>query len=63
MTKRQRMNWKNIRVYNNSQNNAFEELVCQLARQEKTGGYKRFVKNGTPDGVWNVFGNLKMDKK
>ena len=21
------MNWKNIRVYNNSQNNAFEELV------------------------------------
>lgn len=39
------MNWKNIRVYNNSQNNAFEELVCQLARQEKTSGYKRFVRN------------------
>ena len=44
------MNWKNIRVYNNSQNNAFEELVCQLARQEKTSVYKRFVRNGTPDG-------------
>lgn len=28
------MNWKNIRVYNNSQNNAFEELVCQLTREE-----------------------------
>lgn len=34
------MNWKNIRVYNNSQNNAFEELVCQLARQEKTSESK-----------------------
>lgn len=29
------MNWKNIRVYDNSQNNAFEELVCQLARQKR----------------------------
>ena len=24
------MNWKNIRVYNNSQNNAFEELTGEL---------------------------------
>lgn len=44
------MNWRNIRVYNNSQNNAFEELVCQLARQEMGKGYKTFIRNGTPDG-------------
>lgn len=49
------MNWKNIRVYNNSQNNAFEELVRQLARQEKSSGYKRFVRNGTPDGGCGMF--------
>lgn len=33
------MNWRNIRVYNNLQNNAFEELVCQLARQEKSSAH------------------------
>ena len=53
------MNWKNIRVYNNSQNNAFEELVCQLARQEKISGYKRFVRNGTPDGGVECFWELE----
>lgn len=57
------MNWKNIRVYNNSQNNAFEELVCQLARQEKTSGYKRFVRNGTPDGGVECFWELEDGQK
>ena len=57
------MNWKNIRVYNNSQNNAFEELVCQLARQEKTSGYKRFVRNGTPDGGVECFWELEDGRK
>lgn len=57
------MNWKNIRVYNNSQNSAFEELVCQLARQEKTGGYKRFVRNGTPDGGVECFWELEDGRK
>lgn len=27
--------WNNIRSLKNSQNNAFEELVCQLAREEE----------------------------
>ena len=57
------MNWKNIRVYNNSQNNAFEELVCQLARQEKISGYKRFVRNGTPDGGVECFWELEDGQK
>lgn len=57
------MNWRNIRVYNNSQNNAFEELVCQLARQEKGNGYKRFIRNGTPDGGVECFWQLENGKE
>jgi len=29
------LNWQNIRSYSGSQNNAFEELICQLARDEE----------------------------
>ena len=57
------MNWRNIRVYNNSQNNAFEELVCQLARQEKSNGYKKFIRNGTPDGGVECFWQLENGKE
>ena len=28
------LRWEDIKTFNNSQNNAFEELVCQLAREE-----------------------------
>lgn len=42
--------WLNIRSYNNSQNNAFEELVCQLAREEEITDRKSFLRIGTPDG-------------
>ncbi len=54
------MNWRNIRVYNSSQNNAFEELVCQLARQEKSKSYKKFIRNGTPDGGVECFWQLDI---
>jgi len=57
------MDWKNIRIYNNSQNNAFEELVCQLVRQEKISGCKRFVRNGTPDGGVECFWELENGQK
>lgn len=57
------MNWRNIRVYNNSQNNAFEELVCQLARQEKNNDFKRFIRNGTPDGGVECFWELQNGQK
>lgn len=43
-------NWQNIRSYNNSQNNAFEELVCQLAREEDIPNKKSFIRIGAPDG-------------
>lgn len=42
--------WTNIRSYNNSQNNAFEELVCQLANEEPIEGKKSFTRVGAPDG-------------
>lgn len=43
------IDWRQIQPFNGSQNNAFEELVCQLAREEfdKEG---KFIRFGTPDG-------------
>jgi hypothetical protein len=42
--------WQNIRPFNNSQNNAFEELVCQLAREEPIADKKEFYRIAAPDG-------------
>lgn len=44
------LNWRNIRSHNGSQQNAFEELVCQLANEENISGKKNFIRKGTPDG-------------
>ncbi len=44
------LNWKNLRPYNGSQQNAFEELCCQLARYEQMPQGSKFVRKGTPDG-------------
>lgn len=44
------INWHLIRSHNNSQNNGFEELVCQLAREEEIPNRKSFIRLGTPDG-------------
>ena len=49
------LNWRNIRVHNNSQNSAFEELVCQFARRESPNNNKRFTRLGTPDGGVECF--------
>ncbi|MCX8749482.1 hypothetical protein J3U75_08860 [Snodgrassella sp. B3088] len=43
------IDWHQIRPFNGSQNNAFEELVCQLAREE-FGNEGEFTRFGTPDG-------------
>ena len=42
--------WTNIISLDNSQNNAFEELVCQLAKSEPFEDKKGFIKVGNPDG-------------
>jgi len=43
-------NWTNIISLNNSQNDAFEELLCQLAKKEPIENKKEFIKVGNPDG-------------
>jgi hypothetical protein len=43
------INWHNIRPLENSQNDGFEELVCQLARNENITNKKKFIRKGKPD--------------
>ncbi|MDD5359344.1 MAG: hypothetical protein PHI02_03660 [Sulfurovaceae bacterium] len=42
--------WTNIISLNSLQNNAFEELVCQLAKKENIPNKKEYIKVGNPDG-------------
>ena len=44
------LRWQDIKSFNNSQNNAFEELVCQLAREEDIENKKEFYRVAAPDG-------------
>ncbi len=50
--------WRNLRSWNNSQNNAFEELCCQLAAYENVPAESTFIRNGTPDGGVECFWKL-----
>lgn len=43
------INWSNIRSLDNSQNEGFEELVCQLARNEEIPNKNKFLRKGKPD--------------
>ena len=52
-------NWHNIRTYNNSQNNAFEELVCQLAREEEIPNKSSFYRIAPPDGGVEAYALLQ----
>ncbi|MBY0482085.1 MAG: hypothetical protein K2Q21_12065 [Chitinophagaceae bacterium] len=42
--------WHKIISFNGSQANAFEELVCQIAMEEKSDECEHFERVGTPDG-------------
>ena len=53
------INWNNIRAIE-GQREGFEELVCQLAGQEKITGQNSFVRVGTPDGGKECFWELKI---
>jgi hypothetical protein len=44
------LRWLEIKSFNNSQNNAFEELVCQLARDEDIAQKNKFYRIAAPDG-------------
>ncbi len=47
--------WTNIRTLNGSQDEAFEELVCQLARKEFEGMYVDFIRKGKQDAGVECF--------
>lgn len=52
-------NWMNIISVNNSQNNAFEELLCQLAKKEPFENKRNYTKVGNPDGGVECFITLE----
>ena len=56
------INWNNIRLINHSQEDGFEELVCQIARKEKPEDGKRFVQLGIKDGGLECFWELNNGK-
>lgn len=54
------MNWQTIKSLRGSQNNAFEELVCQVAREEPLDGQIIFTRVAAPDAgveAYCVFDN------
>jgi hypothetical protein len=44
------IDWLKLRSFNGDVKNAFEELVCQLARAEDVENKKKFVRVAAPDG-------------
>jgi hypothetical protein len=52
------INWQSLRPWNGSQQTAFEELCCQLARTEQTPAGSLFVRKGTPDAGVECFWKL-----
>lgn len=56
------INWSNIRIIDHTQEDGFEELVCQIARKEKPKDGKRFVQLGMKDGGLECFWELNNDK-
>lgn len=57
------INWRTIRIHNQSQNNAFEELVCQFARHNPPNDSKDFNRLGTPDGGVECYWKLNNGKE
>ncbi len=49
------VDWPNIRVWNGSQQGAFEELCCQLASDEPPGLLGSFVRRAPPDAGIECF--------
>jgi hypothetical protein len=52
------INWSNLRVWNGSQENGFEELCCQLAAAESVPTGSRFFRKGRPDAGVECFWRL-----
>jgi hypothetical protein len=52
------VSWSSLRSLNGSQHSAFEELVCQLARQERAPEGSQFRRLGAPDGGVEAYWEL-----
>lgn len=52
------INWQNLRPWNGSQNTAFEELCCQIARYEQVPSGSAFIRKGAPDAGVECFWKL-----
>jgi hypothetical protein len=52
------INWNNLRPWNGSQENSFEELCCQLAALEAVPAGSQFFRKGTPDAGVECFWRL-----
>ncbi|MDT3408421.1 UNVERIFIED_CONTAM: hypothetical protein QE387_002738 [Pseudacidovorax intermedius] len=59
----QNLDWNNIRSLNNSQKDGFEELVCQLAKNDNIDNAKSFVRKGSPDAGVECFWILNDDRE
>ncbi|AQW95017.1 hypothetical protein CMT56_14415 [Elizabethkingia anophelis] len=59
----QNLNWNSIRPINNSQKEGFEELVCQLAKNDIIENSKSFIRKGSPDAGVECFWILNDDKE
>lgn len=57
------VDFRKIRTVGTSQEDGFEEFVCQLARKEKIENAKRFVKLGNPDGGLECYWELEDGSK
>lgn len=53
------INWNNIRPLNNSLNDGFEELVCQLASREFISSQSSFHRMGKPDAGKECYWELE----
>lgn len=53
------IHWHDIKSFNGSQNNAFEELICQLAREEPFHQRTKFTRVAAPDGGVEAYCTLE----
>lgn len=54
------IDWHSIKSFNGSQANAFEEVVCQLARAEEIKEKKNFYRIAAPDGGVEAYCTLEI---
>jgi len=57
------INFNSIRTLNGKQDEAFEELVCQLARSEKPLSGIKFIRKGKPDAGVECFWQMKNNSE